>query len=284
MKEHGLQLSDPMARARHMRLKTQTRRLITLRNSNIDGHGSRVPYKLDGATWESFDFSAAIVDGGPSPAGNAGPYLKVPLNWAGEKHHTRHRFYPRVQVGDRIWWRECHKVMATDSMSYYPELNDGRPINPGTDEDQQEEEYPITLPIYRATDEDHDLVMEDDNGDDKPVHWTPSQFMRRKWARFVDTVVAVRPERLSSISEADCMAEGIVATPGGEYVWDQLALERSEYDHLKNPYGPKAQWLAYPTARECYMGLLQKLHGEGIVEEDPWLWVITVEHGVTETR
>jgi hypothetical protein len=281
MKEHGLQLSDPMARARHMRLKTQTRRVITLRNSSIDGHGSRVPYRLDGATWEDFDFSAAMVDGGPSPAGNAGPYLKVPLSWAGEKHHTRHRFYPRVQVGDRIWWRECHKVMHTDDLRAYPEMNDGRPIDPGTEEEQQHDEYPMRVPIYRATDESVDLVIEDDNGDDKPVHWTPSQFMRRKWARFVDTVVAVRPERLSSISEADCLAEGIVRRADGYYVWDTVALLIDPYQQVftADRYIP-----SYPTARECYMGLLQKLHGEGIVAEDPWLWVITVEHGVTEQR
>lgn len=278
MKEHGLLLSDPMVRARHARLKTQTRRMITQRSCIMDGNSSQVPYHPDGATWADFDFQAAFVDGGPSPAGNAGPYLKVPLTWGGVRHHTTHRLYPRIQPGDHIWWRECHKVMATDNLRAYPELQDGRPVDPGTEEDRQHEEFPMRVPIYRATDPVVDLVVEDDDGEDRPVPWKPSMFMPRKWARFVDLVVAVRPERLLDISEADALAEGILRTTTGEYVWDQLALVASPYHHLNNPYAPK-QWLAYPTARECYLALMQRLHGEQVVVENPWLWVVELKHG-----
>jgi len=87
-----------MVRALLAGIKQQTRRLPTPRNCLVDG------YATGAKRWSELDIASpdAFVDPGPSPAGNNGPYLKVPAR-AGD---TWHRVYPRVQVGDRIWVRE----------------------------------------------------------------------------------------------------------------------------------------------------------------------------------
>jgi hypothetical protein len=65
----------------------------------------------DGDTWAGFfglpgyefhaglDWDSAWVDGGPSPAGNLGPYLKVPY----PPEDTVHRVYSRIFVGDTLF-------------------------------------------------------------------------------------------------------------------------------------------------------------------------------------
>lgn len=53
-------------------------------NSLVDGR------KVGWREWASLDLDKAWVDPGPSPAGNPGPYLKVP----GPDDAT-HRVYPR---------------------------------------------------------------------------------------------------------------------------------------------------------------------------------------------
>lgn len=53
------------------------------------GHGFSVEW------WAACDWSKAYVDPGPSPAGNAGPYLHV----ANRIADTVHRIYPRVRRG-----------------------------------------------------------------------------------------------------------------------------------------------------------------------------------------
>jgi hypothetical protein len=244
MKQHGLLLSTPMAMARHAGRKTQTRRLITLHNSSIDGNGSRVPYSLDGATYADFDFSAAMIDRGPSPAGNAGPYLKVPLNWAGEKHHTRHRFYPRVQVGDHIWWKETWAPTESDGGPVIAYRAGGTMMHCATGDKRAGTWREYVVPGEAGAVYDVD-------------RWKSSMLMPRWAARHVDTVTAVRPERLCAVTDADAQAEGVRHDPHhGSWYVDGLYQETFA-----------------DTPRASYLKLMQHLHGEGIVQEDPWVWV-----------
>ena len=70
---------------------------------------------FDGDLWpgalkpEHLDWANALVDPGPSPAGNPGPYLKV-----GTEAGTIHRIYPKIQVGDRLSVREVIDVSHKD--------------------------------------------------------------------------------------------------------------------------------------------------------------------------
>lgn len=170
MTERPILFSAPMVRALLAGTKTQTRRAVTPGRSLVDGCGVRA--------WPHLDFDGSEwVDQGPSPAGNAGPYLKV-ANIDGER---RHRVYSRIQVGDTLWVKEC---WAPD-----PEPGD----------------LGLTgYTWYRAT---HEEVLP------QPERWRPSIHMPRWASRITLRVTSVRVERLQDISEEDARAEGACELP-----------------------------------------------------------------------
>jgi hypothetical protein len=102
--------SGPMVCALVEGRKGQTRRLLSPLNSFFDGR----PWPK--GRWSEMQWTAARLDSGPSPAGNPGPYLKVPHL----DNETAHRVYPRVQPGDLIWVKETY-VLAPMSggVRYY---------------------------------------------------------------------------------------------------------------------------------------------------------------------
>lgn len=54
--------------------------------------------------WDSLRISEAWSDGGPSPAGNIGPYLQVPRHESGDRYV--HRVYPKYFNCDICWVKE----------------------------------------------------------------------------------------------------------------------------------------------------------------------------------
>lgn len=100
---HGLMFTPDLARRVHEGTKTTTLRPPIAQNSLVNGWGVR---RFEAG----YDWSRAFVDRGPSPAGNAGPYLHVPRLVEGGTDpaldEVVERIYPRVQVGDWLWARE----------------------------------------------------------------------------------------------------------------------------------------------------------------------------------
>lgn len=193
--------------------KTQTRRLLTPSTTE-----SVVTKRL----WAGFDFSSdqCFADPGPSPAGNAGPYLKVPFIHPHDEHDdgVRHRIYPRMQPGLRLWVRETWRSML-----------DGHSSDVG----------PLVSVQYKA-----DLATR--YGLKAPASHTPqdrwiSSLLMPKWAaRVWLEVTEVRIERLQEISDADILAEGCEAwapratTPTLRRAawisgWDKLNAKRADW-------------------------------------------------------
>jgi hypothetical protein len=170
MADKPIIFSAPMVRALLDGRKTQTRRLLGPSNTLFNGRPWTKLHKTQVWAWED-----AWVDPGPSPAGNPGPYLKLP--WASGHEvfeDTVHRVYPMIQPGDRLYVREA----------FCPRL--GYPA-------------PIAKPHYRAD-------------DDKPEWrrlWKPSIHMPRWASRLTLTVTDVQVQRLQEISKEDAVAEGI---------------------------------------------------------------------------
>lgn len=207
VKEHGLLFVAPMARAAVAGIKTQTRRLPTASNSLVDGVG------ISAKRWAAmrFDWSRAVIDAGPSPAGNAGPYIKVPSG----NGETWHRIYPRYEVGDRIWGRETHCAFEVGRVHYRADYSE-----------------------HSKLDREHGVI------------WTPSIHMPRWAARIVRDITAVRVERLQDISEADARAEGAPPShPSIDAVSREFGYKdfpRSWYAQLWDSINGSGSWDANP--------------------------------------
>ena len=144
--------------------KTQTRRIVS--ESNCTGDKRAYGYK-----WSDFDLENAQRD-------NLGgvDYLHLPLPAMG----TRHRMYPKWDIGSRLWVRETWQWEGDTKWT------DARPIGSFW---------------YKA----------DGHGSSGPSRYKPSIHMPKAAARIWLEVEEVRVERLQDISEADAIAEGVGA-------------------------------------------------------------------------
>ena len=237
MREHPILFSGPMVRAILDGKKTQTRRVITRHNSEVDGRGS-MPYRC---AWEDFDFDKAWVDHGPSPAGNPGPYLKVPL----PKMKTVHRVYSRTWTGDRLYVREAAYIappnFAEDCDANWKD-NEGRP----------------RVVSWRASMEGDSIRCADEFG----VKCTPSIHVPRWACRLVLEVESIRVERLQEINEGDAFAEGIECDTCG-YTHD---------DHLR--YGD--HHICKRDVADQFAALWDSINGKRAPwESNPWVRATT---------
>lgn len=239
MKDHGTLFKADMVRAlfREVDPKTQTRRLFTRHNSLVDGR------RATPALWADLDFDAAWVDAGPSPAGNVGPYLKVPRRSEG----TVHRVYATISPGDRLWGRETWNRTnpgGSDGVYYY----------------RADTHFPESIgggPIW------------------SDAAWRPAIHMPRAASRILLAVNAVRIQRLQEISEADAIAEGIernwsgdlTAGPNG-YGGEGWVPECGWRHYLNSMDGDPAY-----TAVESYRSLWEKINGASSWSTNPWVRV-----------
>lgn len=232
MKEYPILFRPEMVRARLSGLKTQTRRIPTPYNSTIDGPSCNLEL------WKTLIWDRAVVDPGPSPAGNPGPYWKVPSTLG-----TTHRIYCRYQVDDILWVKE---TIALETWTYEygdtPPIPSDRPHFHHVPDKQNEfdQEY-WDFPHYRATDPAPDLCYEDgregcrkcEDGDPH-AHWIPSIHMPRWASRILLRVASVRAQRIQEISEVDCESDlgyalhtlGGRAYPAFQDLWDLINAER----------------------------------------------------------
>ncbi len=197
-KDHPLLMSAPLVVKTMAGLKTMTRRLVTRATSLVDGYGASKK------TWEELTFPRAWVDQGPSPAGNPGPYLKVPRPTE-DGAEPVHRVYPKWQVGDRIWIRE---TFALDCLSV-----GGGAVNVlwrATDPTMGEApEHWVQIPDGEMPWVKKLLAKQKHA---TPV-WTPSIYLKRWLSRVTLEVTGVRPELLHEITEEDARAEGVTTDP-----------------------------------------------------------------------
>jgi hypothetical protein len=233
--EHPLLFRPEMVRSLLNDTKTQTRRLITSKNSLVNGAGQP---KL----FDELDLSKAWIDAGPSPAGNAGPYLKA--NEPTEM--CAHRVYPRIQVGDRIWVKEAWGLSKL-----------------------WDDEPPAAI---RKMTRSHVRYAADQTFTGKK---RSSMLMYRKFARIVLDVVRVRPERLTNIGMSAAVAEGMescdVPNFHGRRGVTGFSKNWRNYAPALPHCAPVPEWYLSPI--DSYRSLWEMINGPGSWKEDPWVWV-----------
>jgi hypothetical protein len=91
-----------------------------------------------------------------------------------------------------------------------------------------------------------------------------------RWASRLTCVVrSVRVERLSAITEADAVAEGVRAVTKDGTVTKFCVYDRGDYSSVP--------WSDMPrTARECFLTAFRAMHNLA-ADADPWVWVIGFE-------
>ena len=96
--------------------------------------------------------------------------------------------------------------------------------------------------------------------------WANKMFIRASLMPHQIRITSIRVERLQEISEADCLREGIykktLCPPGVDYFY------HSE---------PRSKWDVYPSPREAFAGLIDKVSGKGTWERNPWVFVYEFE-------
>lgn len=224
-RDHGLLFSDAMVCAILEDRKTQTRRVITDRTTQGNVPASRLLLR----------HPSVFVDGGPSPAGNPGPYLHAPVNvdamaarYGGKPtdyaDDVIQRLYPRVFPGDYMWGKEAHLFTVSDQVIYradYPDNAIARGL----------ENVPPTIEELKK----------------KGYRWRPSIFLPRRAARIWRPITKVRIERLQDISYADIIAEGFTHWLTDEQQTDaeHKAAAKREFATLWDRYnGDRAPWEA----------------------------------------
>lgn len=208
--EHPLLFSAPMVQAILDGVKTQTRRWVTPRTSLVNGVSPCMKSDPDIiSAWPNLDFGKAWVDKGPSPAGNPGPYLKVP---GGDD--SVQRVYSRIQPGDQLWVREtwCTPDPDPKVVVYRADMTS----------EQMREERAIRRICSSSC-----------------APWRPSIHMPRWASRLTLEVTEVRVQRLQDISAHDALCAG-VGTPcildNFQRLWDAIYGERPGCSWADNPW------------------------------------------------
>ena len=264
MTTHPILFQPNMVDALQAGRKTQTRRGPNTKNTLLDGQG------WPRGAFEQLDWKAAWLDKGPSPAGNAGPYLQVPhLN--GE---TVHRVYPRVQVGDLMWVREAWRVGAW----HYNNSDIAVDYTTGPRKEWLHVEDPDQLHRLikqSRTDAQKAKVRLADgywehtwSPGNSPCRWRPSIHLPKWASRTTLRITDLRLQRLQDISEADAVAEGIFMRSA---VGD---------DPMQSPFTWQKTGWRYDTAREAFKALITSINGPEMWAENRWVlaYSFKVEH------
>lgn len=282
MADRPILFSGPMVRAILEGRKTQTRRMLN--NSSLLFNGAGWP---KGLNFSDMRLYKAWVDGGPSPAGNPGPYLKADWPYGkliegddrADAEWLMARLYPKMQPGDRLWVKETWYCDHTDCQRGPYLLPQGFSLDELIDDGFMH---------YRAT---HDGNIWEAG---QPKWRTPLHLPR--WAsRLTLTVTDVRVERLQDISEADAAAEGLFFEQPTEAdrEWAKVYAEENggspeisavwTIPGTDCGFGPRPRVPLWgPTPKSAFQSLWDSINGkrEGARWDDnPWVaaYTFTVE-------
>lgn len=100
----------------------------------------------------------------------------------------------------------------------------------------------------------------------------PARFMPREAARIWLRIRDVRVERVQDITDAGALAEGLVFSP------DWIIGCGLDDKPVRGGWGvADGTDCCYPTGDYAFGVAFNRLHGEGTMEANPWVWVYSLE-------
>lgn len=88
-------------------------------------------------------------------------------------------------------------------------------------------------------------------------------------------IAGIKCERLQDISDAECMKEGVVGGIIGYYVPGIKCKDWSKESYVDTEDG--RTWKLFPTPREAFATLIDKVSGRGTWKRNPWVVVYEFE-------
>lgn len=235
MKELPILFSGEMVRAILAGRKTQTRRVGKIQNAGYQDlrvEGSR--HAVHG--WQALATYASYPGKGTARTGICCCPYGVP--------------------GDRLWVREEHFLFG------HWEQVEGVFTKSGKQKWKFVQESPEVV-FDKAELNGHQrsgVIKIKGKATTSDWHKRLARFMPRELSRITLEIVAVRVERLQSITEEDAMAEGIFY-----HKPDGIHHSGYRYDEFSPCHG---------TAVNAYSWLWEKINGPGSWALNPWVWVV----------
>lgn len=93
--------------------------------------------------------------------------------------------------------------------------------------------------------------------------WNNKMFVRADLMPHQIRITNVRVERMQDISDEDCFREGI---------YKKTLCPPGDIDYFYHSE-PRSKWDVYPSAREAFAALIDKISGKGTWESNPWMFV-----------
>ena len=88
-------------------------------------------------------------------------------------------------------------------------------------------------------------------------------------------ITKVRVEHLQNISDEDCLREGVVTNTIGYYVEWLKCKDWEKESHIEMENGETLK--LFPTPREAFAALIDKVSGKGTWDSNPMVWVYEFE-------
>lgn len=99
--------------------------------------------------------------------------------------------------------------------------------------------------------------------------WTNKMFTKAELMPYQIRITGIKCERLQDISDAECMKEGVVGGIIGYYVPGIKCKDWSKESYVDTEDG--RTWKLFPTPREAFASLIDKVSGRGMWERNPWV-------------
>lgn len=111
--------------------------------------------------------------------------------------------------------------------------------------------------------------------DQRLASWSNKMFVKAELMPHQIRITGIKCERLQDISDAECMKEGVVGGIIGYYVPGIKCKDWSKESYVDTEDG--RTWKLFPTPREAFASLIDKVSGRGTWDRNPWVVVYEFE-------